>query len=78
MATHLFNAMRPAHRREPGPVMALLEDPRVTVELITDGVHLHPDLYRKVSRSVGLDRVALVTDCNSRWPDARRGLHSGR
>ncbi|HEY4993961.1 MAG TPA: amidohydrolase family protein, partial [Nakamurella sp.] len=40
--THLFNAMRPVHHREPGPVIALLEDPRVTVELITDGVHLHP------------------------------------
>ncbi|MET0866131.1 MAG: N-acetylglucosamine-6-phosphate deacetylase [Nakamurella sp.] len=62
VATHLFNAMRPVHHREPGPVLALLEDPRVTVELITDGVHLHPALYREVSRSVGPDRVALVTD----------------
>ena len=44
------------------PVLALMEDPRVTVELITDGVHLHPALYRDVSRSVGPDRVALVTD----------------
>ncbi len=62
VATHLFNAMRPVHHREPGPVLALMEDPRVTVELITDGVHLHPALYRDVSRSVGPDRVALVTD----------------
>ena len=62
VATHLFNAMRPVHHREPGPVLALMEDPRVTVELITDGVHLHPALYREVSRSVGPHRVALVTD----------------
>jgi N-acetylglucosamine-6-phosphate deacetylase len=62
VATHLFNAMRPVHHREPGPVLALMQDPRVTVELITDGVHLHPALYREVSRSVGPDRVALVTD----------------
>ncbi len=62
VATHLFNAMRPVHHREPGPVLALIEDPRVTVELITDGVHLHPALYRDVSRSIGPDRVALVTD----------------
>ena len=42
VGTHLFNAMRPIHHREPGPIIALLEDPRVTVELITDGVHVDP------------------------------------
>ncbi|WP_420121950.1 N-acetylglucosamine-6-phosphate deacetylase [Nakamurella sp.] len=62
VATHLFNAMRPVHHREPGPVIALLEDPRVTVEMITDGVHLHPALYRDVTAKVGADRVGLVTD----------------
>ena len=62
VATHLFNAMRPIHHREPGPVIALLEDPRVTVELIADGVHVHPALYRHVSHSVGPQRVSLVTD----------------
>ncbi len=62
VATHLFNAMRPVHHREPGPVIALIEDPRVTVEMITDGVHLHPALYRDVTANVGADRVALVTD----------------
>lgn len=62
VATHLFNAMRPIHHREPGPVVAVLEDPRVTVELIVDGVHLHPALYRQVSREAGIDRVALITD----------------
>lgn len=62
VATHLFNAMRPIHHREPGPVIALLEDPRVTVEMITDGVHVDGALYRHVTRSVGPDRVSLVTD----------------
>lgn len=62
VATHLFNAMRPVHHREPGPVVAALEDPRVTVELIIDGVHLHPALHRLVTADVGVDRVALVTD----------------
>ena len=62
VGTHLFNAMRPIDRREPGPIVALLEDPRVTVELITDGVHLDPAIYRHVSRAVGPDRVSLVTD----------------
>jgi N-acetylglucosamine-6-phosphate deacetylase len=62
VGTHLFNAMRPVHHREPGPVIALLEDPRVTVEMITDGVHLHPALYRDVTSNVGPDRIALITD----------------
>lgn len=62
VATHLFNAMRPVHHREPGPVIALLEDPRVTVEIIADGVHIDPALYRHVCRSAGPDRVDLVTD----------------
>lgn len=62
VATHLFNAMRPIHHREPGPAVALMEDPRVTVELILDGSHLDPALYRFVMGAVGPDRVALVTD----------------
>ena len=65
VGTHLFNAMRPINTREPGPVIALLEDPRVTVELITDGVHVDPALYRHVSRSAGADRVSLITDAIS-------------
>jgi N-acetylglucosamine-6-phosphate deacetylase len=62
VGTHLFNAMRPIDRREPGPVIALLEDPRVTVEIIVDGVHVHPALYRHVCLSAGPDRVSVVTD----------------
>ncbi|RDH79630.1 N-acetylglucosamine-6-phosphate deacetylase [Mycolicibacterium moriokaense] len=73
VGTHLFNAMRPIHTREPGPVIALLEDPRVTVELITDGVHVDPALYRHVCRSVGPDRVSLVTDAM-----AAAGMSDGR
>lgn len=62
VGTHLFNAMRPIDRREPGPVVALLEDDRVTVEIITDGVHVGPAIYRLVTRTAGPDRVSLITD----------------
>ncbi len=62
VGTHLFNAMRSIHHREPGPVLALLEDERVTVELIADGVHVAPPIYRHVSASLGPDRMSLVTD----------------
>lgn len=62
VATHLFNAMRPLHHREPGPIPALIEDAGVTVELICDGVHLHPAVVRTALAAVGVGRVALVTD----------------
>lgn len=62
VATHLFNAMAPVHHRKPGPIVALLEDERVTVELILDGVHLHPAIARHVRAAAGAGRVALVTD----------------
>jgi N-acetylglucosamine-6-phosphate deacetylase len=62
VATHLFNAMPPAHHREPGPVVALLERPEVVLELINDGVHLHPAVVRGVVAAAGAQRVALVTD----------------
>lgn len=62
VGTHVFNGMRPLHHRDPGPALALLEDPRVTVELIADGVHVHPALVRQVVHSAGADRVALITD----------------
>jgi N-acetylglucosamine-6-phosphate deacetylase len=61
-ATHLFNAMAPLHHREPGPVAALLDDDRVTVELVTDGLHVHPALWELAVRAAGAQRVAAVTD----------------
>jgi N-acetylglucosamine-6-phosphate deacetylase len=62
VATHLFNGMRPLHHREPGPIGVLLEDERVTVELICDLVHLHPGVVRLAARHAGIGRTALVTD----------------
>ena len=65
VGTHLFNAMRPLRHREPGPVLALLGDDRVTVELVGDGVHVHRDLASYVERVAGPRRIALVTDAMS-------------
>jgi N-acetylglucosamine-6-phosphate deacetylase len=62
VGTHLFNAMPPLDHREPGPALALLQDPKVTVELIADGVHVHPAVVRAATRVAGPDRVAVVTD----------------
>jgi N-acetylglucosamine-6-phosphate deacetylase len=77
VGTHLFNAMRPIDRREPGPVIALLEDSRVTVELITDGVHVDPAIYRHITRSVGPDRVSLITDAMAATGMADGAYHLG-
>lgn len=63
-ATHLFNAMRPAHHREPGPVVALTEDPRVACELVLDGVHLHP-ATAAYARRAAAGPIVLVTDAMS-------------
>jgi N-acetylglucosamine-6-phosphate deacetylase len=62
VGTHVFNAMRLMHHRDPGPALALLEDPSVTVELIADGVHVHPALLQYMIDTAGPDRVALITD----------------
>ncbi|MGJ6962603.1 N-acetylglucosamine-6-phosphate deacetylase [Streptosporangium sp. G11] len=62
VATHLYNAMPPLHHRDPGPIAALLQDERVTVELINDGVHLHPAMTRLAFEVAGPGRTALITD----------------
>ncbi|MEV6114967.1 N-acetylglucosamine-6-phosphate deacetylase [Streptomyces sp. NPDC052109] len=62
VATHLFNAMPPLGHRSPGPIAALLEDERVTVELINDGTHLHPAALELAFHRAGADRVAFITD----------------
>jgi N-acetylglucosamine-6-phosphate deacetylase len=62
VATHLFNAMPPLGHRSPGPITALLEDERVTVELINDGTHLHPAALRLAFHHAGAARVAFITD----------------
>ncbi|CAN5913951.1 N-acetylglucosamine-6-phosphate deacetylase [soil metagenome] len=70
--THLFNAMRPLHHREPGLAGWALADTDVHIELIVDGHHLHPDIVRMVWRAAG-DRILLVTDgtAASGMPDGR-------
>lgn len=59
--THLFNAMPPFTHREPGVVGAAL-DYAETVELISDGVHLHPSAVRAAFRLFGKERICLISD----------------
>ncbi|MFF2329206.1 MULTISPECIES: N-acetylglucosamine-6-phosphate deacetylase [unclassified Streptomyces] len=62
VATHLYNAMPGLGHRVPGPIAALLEDERITVELINDGTHLHPAALELAYHHAGAHRVALITD----------------
>lgn len=59
--THLYNAMPGITHREPGPIIAALED-HAEVELITDGVHIHPAMVRFTFNTFGDDRVVLIAD----------------
>ena len=57
LVTHLFNAMRPFHHRDPGPIGAALTDDRLTVGLIADGIHVAPEALALAWRAAGPDRV---------------------
>ncbi len=59
--THVFNAMSSIHHRAPGPVVAAFQDDRVTIELILDGLHVHPEVAGIAFRSAP-GRIALITD----------------
>lgn len=60
--THLFNAMPGLHHRKPGPIAAAAERDDVTVELICDGIHVHPAMARLAFDLFGRDRVCLISD----------------
>lgn len=64
LVTHLFNAQRPLHHREPGVVGAALADPRLRVGLIADGHHVAPTVVA-VAFAAAPGRVVLVTDAAS-------------
>jgi N-acetylglucosamine-6-phosphate deacetylase len=60
--THLFNAMTPLHHREPGVIGAALTTAGVMVQLIADGLHLHPAILNLAVRCKGVAEVVLITD----------------
>ena len=60
--THMFNAMRPLHHREPGTVGAALTHPEISCEIIGDGVHVNPNLIQLLMKSKPLSQLVLMTD----------------
>ncbi|MBQ4430735.1 MAG: N-acetylglucosamine-6-phosphate deacetylase, partial [Synergistaceae bacterium] len=59
--THLYNAMNGINHRNPGPIVAALESGAM-VELICDGVHIHPAVVRMTMKLFGADRVIFISD----------------
>ena len=60
--THLFNGMSAMHHREPGLPGAAFAHPRAVCGLISDGLHVHPEMVGLAFRMLGPDRLCLVTD----------------
>jgi N-acetylglucosamine-6-phosphate deacetylase len=63
LLTHAFNAMPGLGHREPGPIGAALEDERVFVEIIADGIHVHPSLVKLLAAAS--PRLVAVSDATA-------------
>tara|TARA_Y100000814_G_scaffold290993_1_gene266555 strand:+ start:4628 stop:5776 length:1149 start_codon:yes stop_codon:yes gene_type:complete len=61
LLTHAFNAMPGIHHRDPGPLVAAFDDPNVAIELVADGIHVHPGVLEMTFRAAP-ERIVLVTD----------------
>jgi N-acetylglucosamine-6-phosphate deacetylase len=61
-ATHLFNAMSKMEHRNPNAVGAVLIHPEMSCEIIADGFHVHPDLFKLLMRDKSNDKIVLITD----------------
>jgi N-acetylglucosamine-6-phosphate deacetylase len=61
-ATHLFNAMSKLDHRNPNAVGAVLTHPEISCEIIGDGLHVHPDLFKLLLRVKPIDKITLITD----------------
>jgi len=60
--THAFNAMPGIHHRKPGPMTEGLLNADIELELIADGIHVHPAILEMVFRLKSQDKVTLVSD----------------
>ncbi|HXX40446.1 MAG TPA: N-acetylglucosamine-6-phosphate deacetylase [bacterium] len=65
LVTHVFNAMRGLHHREPGAAGGALLTRSLVLSVIADGIHVHPAVVGLIARVAGTGRVALITDAIS-------------
>jgi len=60
--THAFNAMPAVHHRNPGLLTKALLDETITLEIIADGVHIHPAVIELVLKNKLPELVCLISD----------------
>lgn len=60
--THLYNAMPPLSHRAPGVIGAAFDCKDCEVEVICDGIHIHPSVIRATFQLFGDDRIILISD----------------
>ena len=77
-ATHTFNAMRPLDHRDPGILGEVLTDPRLSAEIIADGIHVDPVIVQLFLKAKGPEAAVLITDATAAtgMPDGRYHLGS--
>jgi N-acetylglucosamine-6-phosphate deacetylase len=61
LLTHAFNAMPGIHHRAGGPVAAALDDERVSLELVLDGLHVEQSVAA-IAFAAAPGRIALISD----------------
>lgn len=60
---HVFNGMKGIHHRDPGCAGAVLLEQDAYVEVIADGIHLHPGILQMIYRLKGAEKMGLISDC---------------
>lgn len=76
--THIFNAMRPFHHREPGIAGFGLLDEDVYIEAIADGIHLRPETLKLIFSLKRHDRIMLVSDSVKGDQDNRKAVYTSK
>lgn len=61
-ATHLYNGMRGLHHREAGVAGHALLSPQIQVEIIADGIHVHPDMVNLTYKLKGAKGIVIISD----------------
>jgi len=82
--THLFNAMRPWHHRDPGLAGATLDSSKVYAEVIGDGAHVEYPILEMALQLKGMEKIILCSDewvgfSNQRhqnWKKQGKGIYS--